>query len=237
MLQNFMKVAQNNKETLRKWRYEYKILINSVPLEDLKALVRLHPKFFIERYPVRRVNNIYFDTADLSNYHDSLSGCAKRSKLRFRWYGESFSKVKGSLELKEKNGVLISKESQAIDCKFDLEKLSWDEITVDIDKHLKGYIKNYFFNARTPVIINSYYRYYYETHDSSCRITIDYNQKSCDQRVYSTPNFHFRNPLTASLILEIKAGCDHKIELDKITNYFPFRISQNSKYTSGIFWI
>lgn len=219
------------------WRYEYKMVINNFTLEELKKLVILHPKHFIEKYPIRKVNNIYFDTVDLSNYNDSLSGCARRSKMRFRWYGESLSKVKGCLELKEKRGMLISKKTKKLDYEFNLHKNSWKEIVTNIDSRLLNSLKNDFFHARVPVIINNYYRHYYETYDGSCRITIDYNQKVYDQRIYSKPNVHFHNPLSASLILEIKSDYNSKVELGQIANYFPFRISQNSKYTSGIFWI
>lgn len=219
------------------WRYEYKIVVNNFTLEELKELVILHPKHFIEKYPVRRVNNIYFDTADLSNYNDSLSGCARRSKMRFRWYGESLSRVKGNLELKKKKGMLIAKETQVIGNEFNLDEHSWKDITTSMAESITGSIKNDFYYTFVPVIINSYYRYYYETCDSSCRITIDYNQKVYDQRIYSRPNTYFYNPLSPSLILEIKSDYNSEAELGQIANYFPFRISQNSKYTSGIFWI
>lgn len=221
----------------KNWRYEYKMVIKNLTLDEAKTQILLHPKSFIERYPMRKVNNAYFDTYNLSNYHDALSGCNRRSKLRFRWYGESVSQAKGSLELKEKKGMLITKASQEIDKPIDFSRLDWDEIRFTIQENLTDLLKVEFFYASEPMIINSYYRYYYETLDSSCRITLDYNQRVYDQRVYPNPNLHFQNPVSEALVLEIKSDLNKNIQLDKVINHFPFRISQNSKYVSGILWI
>lgn len=222
---------------VRSWRYEYKMVIDNVTLDELKMMVLLHPKSFIERYPVRRVNNIYFDTNNLSNYNDALSGTNYRSKLRFRWYGEEISSIMGCMELKEKKGMLISKIIQNIDREFDLSVLSWKEIIDSIGSNLADLLKIEFQHACVPVIINSYYRYYYETLDGQCRITLDYNQKAYDQRIYSKPNLCFRNPDSEYIILEIKSDLDKDFSVNRITNYFPFRVYRNSKYTSGIYWI
>jgi SPX domain protein involved in polyphosphate accumulation len=44
---------------------------------------------FIEKYPMRVVNNIYFDTIDFSSYQSNIDGASNRSKVRIRWYNES----------------------------------------------------------------------------------------------------------------------------------------------------
>jgi len=157
--------------------------------------------------------------------------------MRFRWYGESISRIKGILELKEKKGSLISKTYQEIDYKFDLDKIAWDKFISVINSNLNDLLKIEFYYAYMPVIINSYYRYYFESRDGKHRITLDFNQKTYDQRIYSRPNFQFSNPLSQIFILEIKSDFDKANRLSDVTNHFPFRISQNSKYTSGIMWI
>jgi hypothetical protein len=211
--------------------------ISNVTLDELKAIVLLHPKFFRERYPMRQVNNIYFDTVDLANYYDALSGVNRRSKMRFRWYGEEVSDVKGSIEMKEKNGMLVSKTIQMINHTFDFNSLNWQEVVDIIAQSLGGPLKIEFDYACVPVIINNYYRYYYESLDGNCRITLDYKQRAYDQRIYSKPNFHFKNPSSEYIILELKADKDRDFNLGEITNFFPFRVYRNSKYTSGIYWI
>jgi len=223
--------------TVKSWRYEYKMVIDNMTLDEIKTKVLLHPESFIERYPARKVNNIYFDTNDLSNYHDALSGTNYRSKLRFRWYGEEASKIMGCMELKEKKGMLISKITQDIGYAFDLNALSWKEIVEKIGSSLADLLKVEFQYACVPVIINSYCRYYYETLDEQCRITLDCNQKAYDQRIYFKPNLCFRNPDSEHIILEIKSDFNKDFNVNRITNYFPFRVYRNSKYASGIYWI
>lgn len=221
----------------KNWRYEYKFVLDAILLDEIKNSVLLHPKMFFERYPMRRVNNIYFDTSDLTNYYDALAGANRRSKMRFRWYGESVSRIRGTLELKEKNGACVSKVSHNISNEIDISKLIWNEIVFFIRRNVEGELGLEFSYACTPVIINSYYRHYFETVDGSCRITLDYGLRFFDQRLFYKPNVCFQTPMASKIILEVKADQKAEVDLDEITNSFPFRITQNSKYTSGIYWI
>ena len=209
------------------WRYEYKMVLGNLTLEEAKNAILLHPNSFFERYPMRKVNNIYFDTNDLSNYYDSLAGISRRSKLRLRWYGESIQRVSGNLELKEKNGMLISKITQKINNKIDLKDISYREITSIIKQNLRGRLHIEFLYACLPVLINSYYRCYYEAADSSARITIDYDLKVFDQRLYNKPNISFQTPLPNRIIIEIKVDKKEELNIKEITNSLPFRITQN----------
>jgi len=216
------------------WRYEYKMVLDNLSVHEAKQLISLHPKLFFERYPSRRVNNIYFDTYDLSNYYDALAGSSKRTKLRFRWYGNSVTTVFGNMELKQKEGVLISKTTQKLDYKFNLNDMEWGEVVQYLRHNLSGQLLKEFFHACVPIIMNSYDRYYYESLDGSCRITLDFNLKVFDQRVYNRPNYRCQTPSPFKLILEVKAGKQHGFNLKNITNLLPFRIVQNSKYVSGV---
>ena len=210
------------------------MVLGNLTLEEAKNAILLHPNSFFERYPMRKVNNIYFDTNDLSNYNDSLAGISRRSKLRLRWYGESIHKVSGNMELKEKNGMLISKITQKINNIFDLEKISWSELASIIKYDLNDRLKMEFFQVCLPVLINSYYRNYYEAIDGACRVTVDHKLKIFDQRLYNKPNLNFQSSFPDRIIIEIKADRKEELNIEKITNYFPFRITQNSKYVSGI---
>jgi hypothetical protein len=120
---------------------------------------------------------------------------------------------------------------------FNFDNLNWDEIIENIRIGLTGDLVIEFNYACLPVVINNYYRYYYESLDAKYRITLDYNQKSYDQRIYSRPNFYFLNPPYEYIVLEIKVDADKDFKLNEITNFFPFRVYRNSKYTSGIYWI
>ncbi|MFC1646346.1 VTC domain-containing protein [Candidatus Omnitrophota bacterium] len=216
------------------WRYEYKMVVSSLSIEELKMKVSLHPMSFSERYPVRRVNNIYFDTNDLSNYNDSLAGIARRNKLRFRWYGDFCQNVRGVMELKRKEGVFISKTAQAIDFDFDFKKMNWEKIVSILRNKLKSKLNIEFSSACVPVIINNYCRYYYETIDGDYRVTLDCNLETFDQRLHNKPNLYFKAKPQQGVILEVKADKIRGSNIAQITNNFPFRLMQNSKYTQGV---
>ena len=61
---------------------------------------------------VYTVNSLYFDTYEVGCLTDNLFGVSDRTKLRFRWYGDDFRRVRGHLELKGKSNQLGWKEGQ-----------------------------------------------------------------------------------------------------------------------------
>jgi hypothetical protein len=67
-------------------RYEVKMACDQVYLPDVRAWVQLHPAAFIEAYPLRQVNSLYFDTLDGDCLNANLIGISERRKLRLRWY-------------------------------------------------------------------------------------------------------------------------------------------------------
>ncbi len=88
-------------------RYERKYLLEHVTLFDIQQMVKLHPAAFRETYPMRQVNNIYFDTVNFEAYRDNIMGIAKRTKYRIRWYGDDLKTIqKPRLEEKVKHGEL-----------------------------------------------------------------------------------------------------------------------------------
>ncbi len=86
-------------------RIEVKIPVPAVLLGEVDAWVRLHPVHWRRTYPARRVNNLYFDTADYAGLNANLAGIAERAKLRLRWYGPDLGAIEqAQLELKRRQG-------------------------------------------------------------------------------------------------------------------------------------
>lgn len=78
---------------LDKFRYELKIPLEKVQLIEFHQYLRqlgLHP---VKPYPSRQINSVYFDTHDLNDYVDNISGIADRTKTRIRWYNEDISRL------------------------------------------------------------------------------------------------------------------------------------------------
>jgi hypothetical protein len=93
-------------------RFERKFFINPLKLGFARALLS-HLCLPDDQYPDNRINSLYFDTADLDEYHKSNNGDYKREKIRIRWY-DNPRNVQGEfpvwLELKYKRGFVSRKK-------------------------------------------------------------------------------------------------------------------------------
>ena len=212
------------------FRYERKFFLERVNINHVIKCVNLHPRIFKEIYSQRFINNIYFDTHNYNNYLENIEGSAKRLKVRIRWYGDLFGKVKSPvLEIKIKNGLLGKKKSLKINS-FNLNSLT------DISKILET-INNSQLNidlkSLKPTLLNRYSRIYFQSIDKKFRITVDNKQEFFS--ITHTNNL-FINSIKDfnSVILELKYQEENDFEVNSITNKFPFRLTKSSKYVNGI---
>ena len=106
-------------------RSEIKIVTDSLNLPRVRSWLRVHPVAFYAQYPARQINNMYFDTPHLDSYVENLSGCAARSKVRVRWYGEDAANAQCIFEVKRKRNMHGWKLSQRLSNAFDLTKETW----------------------------------------------------------------------------------------------------------------
>ena len=212
------------------FRFERKFFITRLNFNEVKNCVKLHPHIFNSVYSQRFINNIYFDSHNYNNYIENVEGSSDRLKVRIRWYGDLFGKIKSPvLEIKIKNGLLGKKKSLKI-TSFDfnsrtdisniLEKIDNSQLNIDL-KSLK------------PTLLNRYSRIYFQSIDKRFRITIDNKQE-----FYSIKNKNnmFLKSIKDfnSVILELKYQEEYDNEANFITNKFPFRLSKSSKYVNGI---
>ncbi len=93
-------------------RFERKFFVNPLKKGIARALLS-HLCLQDGEYPDNRINSLYFDTADLDEYHKSNEGDYKREKVRIRWYDDP-RKQQGEvpvwLELKYKRGFAGKKK-------------------------------------------------------------------------------------------------------------------------------
>ena len=216
------------------FRYERKFFITGINSKDIDFIVKLHPAIFSEIFHERSVNNIYFDTPELNNYFDNIDGNMYRVKSRIRWYGRTFGVIeKPVLELKIKNGLLGRKESYSLDTfkldsHFNMQKIVQIIQNTNIPEFIAIGIK-----SSQPTLLNKYNRKYFLSADKRYRITIDTNQVF--YRIGSQNNF-FLNKIKndVNVILELKYNIDADDDVNRITEYFPFRLTKSSKYISGV---
>jgi hypothetical protein len=194
-------------------------------------MIHAHPAGFITAYPPRIVNNVYFDTFDLKNLEDHLSGMVQRSKLRFRWYGPHRHCLTGVLEVKHKRDRLGWKESATAGENIDFTKDSWRQIGESIQSGLPEELRVKFNSCPCPLFINSYTREYYISPAYNVRITLDYNHKSYEQHG-AFPSFNTPLLMADTVVTEFKAPKQQRDSLEEVLDSFPLRPSRNSKFVN-----
>jgi len=214
-------------------RYEVKFVADAVRYRELEQWIRLHPAGFRTAYPPRRVNNVYFDTPNLDAFAENLSGTSARSKVRLRWYGETFAPAKTCLEVKRRRNHLGWKllfPAGALD--FTRER--WSSLRRALREMLPPEGRVWLDAHPQPVLINRYFRQYFESPGGKLRATLDFRQRVLDQRVGAHPNLRNRANLPDTLVVEIKFHrTDHDLGSQAIAG-IPIRVSRNSKYTIGV---
>ena len=215
---------------LQSIRYERKYCLPAGTHNNLESIILRHPAFFKKTYPERQVNNIYFDTPDFDAFVDNIEGNTHREKIRIRWYGTDFPRIKNPvLEIKTKVGFAGGKIQRKLNS-FKYSKESFLQYII------KNKDVNNIFNIKClkPVIVNKYSRKYFISNDGNFRITIDTGVMYCLIR-NTTDDWLYIEPEIKHTIMELKYHPNVESVVSTITNYFPFRVVKNSKYANGIY--
>ena len=205
-------------------RFERKYKIEGIEAQTVQQNLMLHPAGFRELYPDRRVNNIYFDTIELTTFNQNVSGVNQRKKFRMRWYDYDMQQLKSpQFEIKIKHNELGKKEvTPCADMSFaELEKIS-----TFANEHSKNFAPLY------PVLLNSYERSYFSSADGRFRITIDrklqyyslLNRKQFEGYLIEEPG----------VILEVKYEEEDDQKAGFILQNLPYRHTKSSKYVNGV---
>ena len=215
-------------------RFEIKFTYAPSQDDGVESWLRLHPAGFRVAYPERRVHNVYFDTFELEAFQENLAGISRRSKVRYRWYGDSDTPVDGTLEFKNKRASLGWKDSHPITglC-FDADE-SWQRFRRRLRDRLPPEARIVFDEHPLPALINSYRRRYFVSRDGAIRITLDSEQRMFDQTRHGRPNVTRPINLPDVHVLELKCDAAFKREASRVLDTCPARGSRFSKYTTGI---
>ena len=152
-------------------------------------------------------------------------GIANRDKFRVRWYGwKPFEVIKPKLEIKHRRNNVGAKTIYNVDT-FSFDNLK--PISKQVNK-LSGT-----FAFLQPALQNSYRRAYFGTRDNKFRITLDWNLSYASLMTCRKLRKHQQFEHNV-FILEVKYEQEIEEEADRISQFFPFRSTKNSKYVSGI---
>jgi len=221
-------------QPLEELRYERKFLVDELDSHHVRALVKLHPMMFVQPYPPRYVNNIYLDSEDLVNYMENVDGVEKRRKVRLRWYGDLLGdSPKTMLEFKLRQGLMNRKVQVPlgglrVDKTFNKQILEeffkQNELPLEISLGLHGL---------SPVLINRYYRWYFATLDGRFRVTVDTALAYYNVR-HLMNAFRYKFVDYKRIVVELKYQKEEDKTAERVASYFPFRVTKNSKYVTGL---
>lgn len=215
-------------------RLEIKFVAYDIHLHHILHWLRIHSAGFTSPYPDRKVNNIYFDTHDFLAYADNLAGVSSRTKVRYRWYGNSKTPDAGVLEVKRKRNCFGWKLHFKVNKPPYERGASWSAMRKLLEEQLPPEGRRWLFANHAPVLINRYLRQYFISRDLKIRVTIDTDLEVLEQRFNSCPNLTgtaYKNNL---FVVEFKCDRTHANICNRVIQGIPIRSSRHSKYVSGV---
>lgn len=215
-------------------RLEIKFVARVTEISRVENWLWMHWAGFSVPYPNRWVNNVYFDTQQLSAYNDNISGSSYRTKLRYRWYGESEFPDKGNLEIKFKRNHFGWKRRFKCEMPSYVEGDRWKDFRVTLGRYLGAEARLWLESRPNPVMLNRYHRQYYISGDKKVRVTIDSRQRVYDQRYKSVPNVSQAANIPETLVIEFKFNRGDRDIASQVIQGLPIRVSRNSKYVVGV---
>jgi hypothetical protein len=221
------------RKQLESARYEVKFIASPDQYFRVEHWIAMHPAGFHAPYPPRQVNNVYFDDFNLYACAENLSGTSARSKVRLRWYGDTFRPESCVLEVKQKRNMLGWKYNFRAGA-IDFESQSWLSIRRSLRSQLAPEGRSWLDETPQPVLLNRYRRKYYLSRDAKVRVTLDSNQQVFDQRVAPRPNLRRAANLPQTIVVEFKFGREDYAIASKAIQGIPIRVSRNSKYVIGV---
>ncbi len=195
-----------------------------IEAETVRSNLLLHPAGFRELFRDRQVNNIYFDTFDLTTFHQNVDGVNQRKKFRMRWYGEVIQTMKSpQFEIKIKHNELGTKKVTACE---DLSFTELERITELANEKSEN------FTPLFPALLNSYERSYMSSADGRFRITIDQNLYYYS--MLGRTDFNGYLVQEPGVILEVKYEEEDDNKAGFILQNLPYRHTKSSKYVNGV---
>lgn len=215
-------------------RYEIKFVAYVSRIQEIIEWIKVHPAVLVGTYPDRIVNNVYFDTFNYTAFSENLSGASSRTKVRYRWYGNSSTPDKGVLEIKRKRNYFGWKTYHKVNSPpFEVGN-NWKNIYNQILDQIDPTGRIWLQSNPFPIMINRYTRKYFATHDDKVRVTLDTKQKVWDQRYKPYPNIVHRANLPDTFVVEFKFDRKDREYASEILQGIPLRVGRHSKYMNAV---
>ncbi len=230
-------MVSNLQNDIKMYRHEVKYYINKKSAYELSNILRccMKPDVHNSIDGSYWIRSLYFDTFSNIDYYDKTIGVSSRKKIRLRIYNTSENKVK--LEIKNKNGLYILKETATIskeDANFLISGNSNPLLKYNSNTSTRVfYMMNK--NLYRPTIMVDYEREAYTYQFENIRVTFDKNIRvSCNNFNLFSSEINMMPVLNPNIfVLEIKY--DHTLPsfLQKILSPYTLDRTSISKYCLG----
>ena len=215
-------------------RYEVKFVTYATEVPVLEQWLATHEVGFRSAYPRRRINNVYFDDWEYRAYAENLAGVSRRTKVRYRWYGDHDGPQPGQLEIKHRRNQLGWKQRYGVSMRVWTPGWAWEDVRVALVEQLPPGARFWLNRNPQAMFINRYDRDYFVSGDGRVRATLDANQRVFDQRLRQKPNFRRAAVLQDTVVLELKfAPEDRDLAADLVAEV-PVRLGRHSKYVNAV---
>lgn len=221
-------------------RFERKYHLSPGDYIRVRNAIRLRMR--ADRYTVEGggrylVRSLYFDTRDLSAFHERNDGIFGRIKPRFRVYAdtrEATSRVR--VELKTRKGMSMEKHCTFVPYDDYLEFMRLRSWGGTPDPVLEEFARLVRARDARPVLVVQYRREGFRSRDGSpVRVTIDHNVQSSRAGELFAERLLLRPHRPKNIVLEIKTeGRGEPDWLREIVRSHSLRSVSNSKYVQGI---
>lgn len=189
-------------------RYELKLASQEASYERLRMALHLLPEGVRTLHPTRWVQSVYLDTPFGRALEENLAGISHREKLRFRWYGEEATGVRGVLERKVRENALGWKETCALEGALDVEGVERRRFLGALRDGLPANWAQQVAHGLEPVQWIRYRRDYLTSACGRVRLTVDRDLSSADQRPRARLSFAHPTPVPRLTVLELKCNPD-----------------------------
>ena len=216
----------------KSFRYENKFVCSNLYASEILSWVALSSFCFSKHYPGRTISNIYYDTFEYAMYADNLDGISKRSKLRYRWYGNSLYPRNGTLELKNRINSYGYKESVKVDLTNNVT--SHSSLYKNLTNHANEAWRTIIQYNSLPIILNRYMRSYYISKCRGIRLTLDQRHEVYDQTLSDKINITHKTATTQYMAIELKYDPSSYETVTSKIGDIPLRNSRNSKYVNSV---
>ncbi len=212
----------------RDTRYEVKMVSQAAGYPRLRMLMRLDPTAIRELYPPRTVQSVYFDTWRNRALEENLAGISHREKVRFRWYGDANTGVRGTLERKVRENMLGWKDLLPIEDEVAVEGATRRDFARTIHSHLTDRWADVRADGLLPAQWIRYEREYYTA--GAVRVTIDRKLTTWDQRLRRKLSTKCPARTPDVMIVEAKCAKGDYDALQELIERFPMRVDRCSKF-------